>query len=71
MRYIPVSIVISYANGMAVLIGLSQLSDLLGLQINKIPGDFSNQIGVLGAVPSRRRRSATRACASHWSAVSS
>jgi SulP family sulfate permease len=37
IRYIPVSIVIGFTNGIAVLIGLSQLKDLLGLQIGKLP----------------------------------
>ena len=31
VRYIPVSIVIGFTNGIAVLVGLSQLKDLLGL----------------------------------------
>ncbi len=47
VRYIPVSIVIGFTNGIAVLIGLSQLKDLLGLNIAKMPGDFFGQIGTL------------------------
>ncbi|MBL8350515.1 MAG: STAS domain-containing protein [Burkholderiaceae bacterium] len=47
VRYIPVSIVIGFTNGIAVLIGLSQLKDLLGLNIEKMPGDFFAQIEVL------------------------
>ncbi|TDP71672.1 SulP family inorganic anion transporter [Roseateles toxinivorans] len=47
VRYIPVSIVIGFTNGIAVLIGLSQLKDLLGLRIDKLPADFFTQIGVL------------------------
>lgn len=47
VRYIPVSIVIGFTNGIAVLIGLSQLKDLLGLDIAKMPGDFFSQIGML------------------------
>ena len=47
VRYIPVSIVIGFTNGIAVLIGLSQLKDLLGLQIDKMPGDFFSQILLL------------------------
>ena len=49
VRYIPVSIVIGFTNGIAVLIGLSQLKDLLGLKIEKMPGDFFAQIGTLAA----------------------
>ncbi|MEK8030299.1 SulP family inorganic anion transporter [Ideonella sp. DXS29W] len=48
VRYIPVSIVIGFTNGIAVLIGLSQLKDLLGLSIEKMPGDFFSQIATLG-----------------------
>ena len=40
IRYIPVAIVIGFTNGIAVLIALSQLKDLLGLQIEKMPADF-------------------------------
>ncbi len=47
VRYVPVSVVIGFTNGIAVLIGLSQLRDLLGLQIDKMPADFFNQIGTL------------------------
>ena len=47
VRYIPVSIVIGFTNGIAVLIGLSQLKDLLGLTIDKMPGDFFAQIAML------------------------
>ena len=47
VRYIPVSIVIGFTNGIAVLIGLSQLKNLLGLLIAKMPGDFFSQLAVL------------------------
>jgi len=47
VRYIPVSIIIGFTNGIAVLIGLSQLRDLLGLRIDKLPADFFAQIGTL------------------------
>jgi len=47
VRYIPVAIVIGFTNGIAVLIGLSQLKDLLGLHIAKMPADFFAQIGAL------------------------
>ncbi len=49
IRYIPVSIVIGFTNGIAVLIALSQLRDLMGLDIAKMPGDFFSQIGTLAA----------------------
>jgi sulfate permease, SulP family len=44
VRYIPISIVIGFTNGIAVLIALSQLRDLLGLSITKLPADFFAQI---------------------------
>ncbi len=47
IRYIPVSIVIGFTNGIAVLIALSQLRDLMGLAITKMPGEFFAQIGML------------------------
>ncbi len=49
IRYIPVSIVIGFTNGIAVLIALSQLRDLFGLSISKMPGEFFAQIGTLSA----------------------
>ncbi len=48
VRYVPVSVVIGFTNGIAVLIGLSQLRDLFGLDIAKMPADFFNQILTLG-----------------------
>jgi SulP family sulfate permease len=47
VRYIPITIIIGFTNGIAVLIALSQLKDLLGLKIEKMPGDFFSQIGTL------------------------
>ena len=53
IRYIPVSIVIGFTNGIAVLIALSQLRDLMGLAIGKMPGDFFSQLATLaGAIGS-------------------
>ena len=47
VRYIPVTIVIGFTNGIAVLIALSQVKDLFGLSIDKLPADFFTQIRVL------------------------
>ncbi|HEX2012119.1 MAG TPA: SulP family inorganic anion transporter [Roseateles sp.] len=47
VRYIPVSIVIGFTNGIAVLIALSQLKDLLGLSITQMPADFFGQLQAL------------------------
>ncbi len=49
VRYIPVSIIIGFTNGIAVLIALSQVKDLLGLPIAKMPADFFEQIGVIAS----------------------
>jgi len=41
IRFIPVSIIIGFTNGIAVLIALSQLKDFLGLRIDgRIPAEF-------------------------------
>jgi SulP family sulfate permease len=51
VRFIPVSIVIGFTNGIAVLIALSQVKDFLGLAIDRMPADFFSQIGALaGAI---------------------
>ena len=47
VRFVPVSIVIGFTNGIAVLIGLSQLKDWLGLAIDKMPGNFFSQVHAL------------------------
>ena len=47
VRFIPVAVIIGFTNGIAVLIGLSQVKDFLGLSIAKMPGDF---FGILGAL---------------------
>ena len=47
VRFVPVSIVIGFTNGIAVLIALSQLKDWLGLAIEKMPGNFFSQVHTL------------------------
>jgi SulP family sulfate permease len=49
VRYIPVSIVVGFTNGIAVLIALSQLKDLLGLKTGKVGADFFSQVLALAA----------------------
>ena len=49
IRFIPVSIVIGFTNGIAVLIGLSQVKDFLGLTIDKMPAGFFGQIEALAS----------------------
>jgi len=43
VRYVPVTIVVGFTNGIAVLIALSQLKDLLGLRVERMPADFFSQ----------------------------
>ena len=49
VRHVPVAIVVGFTNGIAVLIGLSQFKDLLGLSIEKMPSDFFAQLHTLGS----------------------
>ena len=49
VRYVPVSIVVGFTNGIAVLIVLSQVKDLLGLVVPKMPADFFSQIRVIAS----------------------
>ncbi len=48
IRFIPVAVVIGFTNGIAVLIMLSQIKDLLGLKIQTLPADFFSLLKVLG-----------------------
>jgi sulfate permease, SulP family len=43
VRYVPVQIIIGFTNGIAVLIAVSQLKDLLGLHPPKADADFFSQ----------------------------
>jgi SulP family sulfate permease len=49
VRYVPISIVIGFTNGIAVLIACSQLKDWFGLEVGKMPADFFAQLKVIGA----------------------
>ncbi|MES2634159.1 MAG: SulP family inorganic anion transporter [Pseudomonadota bacterium] len=48
VRFVPVSIVIGFTNGIAVLIASSQIKDWLGLDIARMPADFFAQLKVIG-----------------------
>ena len=41
VRFIPISVIIGFTNGIAVLIALSQIRDWLGLDIAKMPGEIA------------------------------
>jgi len=47
VRFVPVAVVIGFTNGIAVLIVLSQLDDVLGLRVAEMPADF---FGIFAAV---------------------
>ncbi|MBL8448250.1 MAG: sulfate permease [Zoogloeaceae bacterium] len=47
IRFIPVSVVIGFTNGIAVVIFLSQIKDFLGLKIENLPGEFFGKIHAL------------------------
>lgn len=49
IRYIPVSIVTGFTNGIAVIIAMQQIKDFLGLSIPKMPANFFSQLGTLWA----------------------
>ena len=49
IRFIPVAVIIGFTNGIAVLIGLSQIKEFFGLQISKMPADFFPAIQTLYA----------------------
>ena len=48
IRFIPVSIVIGFTNGIAVIIALQQVKDFLGLDIPKMPANFFSQLDAIG-----------------------
>ena len=56
IRFIPVSIVIGFTNGIAVLIALSQVKDFLGLRIENMPADFFGQMHASEAECTKRTR---------------
>jgi SulP family sulfate permease len=40
IRFIPLTVVIGFTNGIAVVIFLAQIKDFLGLRIDNLPGEF-------------------------------
>ena len=49
VRFIPVAVIIGFTNGIAVLIGISQIKEFFGLQITKIPAEFFQAVQTLYA----------------------
>ncbi len=53
IRFIPLSVVIGFTNGIAVVIFISQIKDFLGLQVDNLPGEFFAKMAALwSALPS-------------------
>ncbi|MFZ9346792.1 MAG: SulP family inorganic anion transporter [Burkholderiaceae bacterium] len=50
VRLIPVSIVIGFTNGIAVLIALSQVKEFLGLKITSLPAEFFQKMAAIMSV---------------------
>ena len=48
VRFVPVSIIAGFTAGIAVIVGLSQVKDFLGLPIAKMPANFFSQLSALG-----------------------
>jgi len=49
VRFIPRPVVVGFTNGIAVLIASTQIRDLLGLHIERVPSDFLPRVEVLAA----------------------
>ncbi|MDM0011517.1 SulP family inorganic anion transporter [Variovorax sp. J22P168] len=49
VRFVPLSIVVGFTNGIAALILISQLKDWLGLSIPKMPADMFSQLHALAS----------------------
>ena len=49
VRFIPVAVIIGFTNGIACLIGLSQIKDFFGLTIEKMPAQFFPMVQALYA----------------------
>jgi SulP family sulfate permease len=47
IRFVPVSIVIGFTSGIAVIIAFSQLRDFLGIQVDRMPSNFFSQLSVI------------------------
>ena len=49
IRFIPISVVIGFTNGIAVVIFMSQIKDFFGLQIPSMPAEFFERMETLAA----------------------
>lgn len=49
IRFIPVTVVIGFTNGIAVVIFLAQIKDFFGLKIDNLPAEFFHRVKTLAA----------------------
>ncbi len=49
VKYIPRPVIVGFTNGIAVLIASTQLKDLFGLKIDKVPGEFVERMEAIAA----------------------
>src|SRR6266404_8382805 len=47
VKYIPRPVVVGFTNGIAVIIGSTQIKDFFGLKVEKVPGEFLASLEVL------------------------
>lgn len=66
VRYIPRPVVIGFTNGIAILIASTQIKDLFGLHIEKMPGEF---LGRMAAISGHWQTVSTEATVLSLSAI--
>jgi sulfate permease, SulP family len=47
VKYFPRPVVVGFTNGIAILIASTQIRDFLGLQMERVPGDFFHRMGAI------------------------
>src|ERR1700734_1179949 len=47
VKFIPRPVVVGFTNGIAVIIGSTQIKDFFGLNVDKVPGEFAARLEVL------------------------
>jgi SulP family sulfate permease len=49
VRYVPITIVIGFTNGIAVVVAIAQIKDFFGLRVTSLPADFFAKLDALAA----------------------
>lgn len=47
VKFIPRPVVVGFTNGIAIIIASTQVKDFFGLNVDKVPGDFTSRIAIL------------------------